>query len=49
MYGAQLSNKGSKREVVKDLIRHIKYFECYPDGNGSLWKFLNRGAMKTDV
>lgn len=44
----QVFKEVSMREVVKGLISHIKDFEFHPGGNGSLWKFLSRGAMKTD-
>lgn len=46
--GAQVSRDINKTEVVKDHISHIKYFEFYPDSSESLWRFLNRGTMKTD-
>ena len=44
----QVFKEVSMREVVKGLISHIKGFEFHPEGNGSLWKFLSRGAMKID-
>lgn len=47
--GAQVLKEENKREVVKDLMRHIKYFEFYPEGNGNLCKFLSGGAVKTSV
>lgn len=43
---AQVSKERSETEVVKDLISQTKYFEFYPEGNGSLWRFLSRDAQK---
>lgn len=47
--GAQVLKEENKREVVKDLMRHIKYFEFYSEGNGNLCKVLSRGAVKISV
>lgn len=36
VHSALVSKEGSRREVVKDLIRHTQCFQFDPEGHGSL-------------